>query len=154
MIQSASSNANGNEVPEEPGAIAVEEEGEVRGTVRLSLPVLSEMVELTVQDTPGVAGVLGKSKVAAFFPHTGTDDANESARVKEREHGGIKVRVRGNSLDADVIVLAASDVNIPELGRSIQSNISTAAERMLGMTVGAINVHVAGIESTANELTH
>ena len=62
--------------------------------------------------------------------------------------------MRGNTLDADVVVLAASDVNIPELGRSIQAKISTAAERMLGMKAGAINVHVAGIQPATHDSTN
>ena len=81
MTRSASSSDNGNEAPEEPDAIAVEEEGEVRGTARLSLSVLTEMVELTVQDTPGVAEVQSKIKVAAVFPLSGNEDTGQSAPV-------------------------------------------------------------------------
>jgi uncharacterized alkaline shock family protein YloU len=102
------------------------------------------MVELTVHDTPGVAGVQGKGRVAGFFPHGGSGNTDQSMPVKERERGGIRVRVQGNQIDVDVNVLATSDVNIPDLARSIQAKIRTA-ERMLGMTFGAINVHVAGI---------
>jgi uncharacterized alkaline shock family protein YloU len=97
--------------------------------------------------------VHGKGRVAGFRGHAGSGNDGESGPAKEREHEGIRVRVKGNHLDADVTVLATGDVSIPELGRTIQAKVGTAAERMLGMTVGTINYHVAGIQPAATAST-
>jgi uncharacterized alkaline shock family protein YloU len=112
----------------------------VRGTVRIAPAVLIELIELTVRDMPGVLG---------FRSRRWGERAGSPGSLPEGaaayEAGGVRVRVVGDRIDADVSIVVARDANILDLGRAIQRRVGVAAGRMLGMTVAEVNVFVAGI---------
>ena len=119
---------------------------EVRGTVRIAPAVLIELIELTVRGVPGVRAVQPRRRVERILPRSGHGAGGER-RGKTVESGGVRVRVRGEWIDADVSIVVAGDVNILELSRLVQRNIGVAVARMLGMTVAEVNVFVAAIET-------
>jgi uncharacterized alkaline shock family protein YloU len=112
----------------------------VRGTVRIAPAVLIELIELTVRDTPGVLGFRSRR-----WGEPAASSGSLPAGAAAYEAGGVRVRVAGERIEADVSIAVARGANILELGRAIQRRVGVAAGRMLGMTVAEVNVFVAGI---------
>jgi uncharacterized alkaline shock family protein YloU len=122
-------------------AVAVvkgESDDRIRGTIRIAPAVLIELIELTVRDLPAVLALRSAKRSPAA-----DDRPNEIP--KTYEHGGVRVRIAGDRIDADLSIVIARGANVVELGRLIQQRVGEAAGRMLGMTVNEVNVHVAGI---------
>ena len=120
----------------------------VRGTVRIAPAVLIELIELSVRDVSGVAGIGSRRRMERDLPG-GEEDATERSvgrsPAKTYEAGGIAVRVAGDRIDADVAIVVQRGANILELSRAIQRRVGVATGRMLGMTVTEVNVFVADI---------
>lgn len=133
----------GGREPSGPAAFETVDD-DVRGTVRVSPAVLIELIELTVQDIPGVVGFEPRRRMERILPRSAQSAGDRPGSVYER--GGIRVRVDGDRLEADVSIRVGAGVSVLEVGRLIQRNVAVAASRMLGMTVSEVNVHVAEIE--------
>ncbi len=128
--------------------------GGVRGTVRIAPAVLIELIELTVRDIPGVAGFQPRRRVERILPrgmHAPSSERRSDATAGSYEDGGVRVRVTGDQIEAEVSIVVRRGVNILELSRAIQRGVGVTAGRMLGMTVAEVNVYVAGIEGEADE---
>ncbi|MBC7257551.1 MAG: Asp23/Gls24 family envelope stress response protein, partial [Chloroflexi bacterium] len=61
--------------------------------------------------------------------------------------GGVHLEVVDDAVSLDLYVVASSDVNLYELGRAIQGQVSRAIRDMVGMPVLAVNVHIEDVES-------
>lgn len=120
--------------------------GGVRGTVRIAPAVLIELIALSVRDVSGVVGFQHRRRVERILPRGGHGSAtDQNALVGSFEGGGIRVRIDGDRIDADVSIIIVPDINILELSRDIQRQVGIAVGRMLGMTVNQVNVYVAGV---------
>ena len=58
---------------------------------------------------------------------------------------GVQIIVDRNSVSADLYVILLPDVNIREVCREIQAQVTRAIEEMVGMDIGKINIHVEDI---------
>ena len=131
------------------GAVATElGSGDVRGTVRVAPAVLFELIELAVREVAGVVGLATPRGVDRILPR-GVHAATAEAGVTAYETAGIRLRLRGDRLDADVAVVIEPGVGLVDLSRAIQQKVGAAAGRMLGMTVTDVNVYVADIAVAA-----
>lgn len=117
----------------------------IRGTVRIAPAVLIELIELTARATPGVVGFQPRRRVERIVPRPG-QTLESDARGRMIEHGGIRVRLDGDRIDAEISIVVGQDVNILETSRLIQRGVGVAVHEMLGMTVTEVNVFVADIE--------
>ena len=137
--------------------------GDVRGTIRVAPAVLFELIELAVREVPGVVGLATPRGVERIRPrgvHAATGDSgpppghplggNENrAGTTTYEANGLRVRLDGDRLDADVAIVVEPGQGIVELSRAIQQKVGAAAGRMLGMVVTDVNVFVADVASPA-----
>ena len=65
-------------------------------------------------------------------------------------HRGARVELRDDStLDIDLWVVMLSGHSGPKVGGEVQQRVADAVERMLGLDVGTINVHVSEVEFAA-----
>ena len=62
--------------------------------------------------------------------------AHRGARVELRDEG---------TLDIDLWVVVLSGHSVPKVGAEVQQRVADAVERMLGLDVGTINVHVSEV---------
>jgi uncharacterized alkaline shock family protein YloU len=65
------------------------------------------------------------------------------------KHGinnGVRILVENNTVYADLFVILRRDVNVRDVSRSIQHQISRAISEMVGMDVGKVNVHIEDID--------
>lgn len=103
------------------------------GKTTIAPEVLVTIARLTALSVPGVSRLATTpSDMERFF--------NRS--VSE----GIKVSVENELVYVDVYVILQPDVNVRDVGRAIQSQVSRAISEMVGMEVGKINVHVEDID--------
>jgi uncharacterized alkaline shock family protein YloU len=66
--------------------------------------------------------------------------------LHRQEEDGLHVEVEDDIVYTDIYVVLDADVNIREVGRNIQTAVARAITDMIGMLVGAINVHVEDID--------
>lgn len=65
------------------------------------------------------------------------------------QHEGVLIEVHEDSVHADLYVALQSEVNVREIGRTIQSEVARAISEMVGMQVGRVNVHIEDIDYPA-----
>lgn len=103
------------------------------GKTTIAPEVLVTIVRLTVLNTPGVSRL-------ATLPTDVERLFNKSAGE------GLKVSVEGDAVYADIYVILNPDVNVRDVGRNIQAQVSRAISDMVGMEVGRVNVHIEDID--------
>jgi len=64
---------------------------------------------------------------------------------QQRGDGGTIIHIRENIVDADIFIIVKEQVNIREVGRSVQQQVARAIQKMTGMDVGRIDIHVEDI---------
>ena len=62
---------------------------------------------------------------------------------------GVEVEVADDQVAVDVYLVARRDVDLLQMGRQLQSDVTRAIEDIVGMDVREVNVH---IEDVATEL--
>lgn len=58
---------------------------------------------------------------------------------------GVRIRIEDDRVYADLYVVLESDLNVREVSRIIQTEVSRAISEMVGMEVGRVNVHIDDI---------
>jgi len=58
---------------------------------------------------------------------------------------GIKVQVMDGAVVLDVYIVAANDVNLLQLSREIQAQVTRAIHEIVGMAVQEVNVHILDV---------
>ncbi len=113
---------------------------EEQGTLRISPQVLATIARLTILSVPGVAEL-----------HH--DLSSDMDRLFKRKGGGggVSVDIQDDAVVVDVDIVAKRDVNLYELGREIQGQVSRAIKEMVGMPVLAVNVHIADVSPATDE---
>jgi uncharacterized alkaline shock family protein YloU len=111
----------------------------VRGTIRVAPAVLIQLIELTVQDI---------EDVVELRPRARRNRQPHEQQGKSYDDGKVRVGVHGDRIDADIAVSVRHGTNIAQLSQAIQSQVSRAVERMLGMTASSVNIYIDAIVST------
>lgn len=105
------------------------------GKTTIAPEVLVTIVRLTTLSVPGVRRLATiPSEVERFF-NRGMSE-------------GIKVTVENGVVFTDIYVILDKDVNVREVSRSIQTQVSRAISEMIGMDVGKVNIHIEDIDYT------
>lgn len=100
------------------------------GTVVISPGVLCTIARLTTLSVPGVVA-MSHQGMQRFF-RAGRGD-------------GIKVQVVDGAVILDIYIIAATDVNMLELSREIQAQVTRAIHEIVGMAVQEVNVHILDV---------
>jgi uncharacterized alkaline shock family protein YloU len=59
---------------------------------------------------------------------------------------GVRIRIEDDRVYADLHVIVDHDVNVREISRNIQNEVSRAISDMVGMEVGRVNVHIDDVQ--------
>lgn len=106
------------------------------GKTTIAPEVLVTIARLTALSVPGVSRLATiPSEVERFF-NRGMSE-------------GIKIAVENDTVYADIYVILERDVNVREVSRNIQTQVSRAISEMVGMDVGKVNVHIEDINFTS-----
>jgi len=108
------------------------------GRIIIAPEVLATIARLTALATPGVARMGGKwaGGVSRLLGHKIGD-------------GGVEITVEDQAVTTDLYIVAQHDVNLLEMGRQLQANVTRAIEEIVGLGVWAVNVHIQNVEVPA-----
>jgi len=95
--------------------------------------VLTTIAKLTALSVPGVSQVAPVSGGVNRFFKRGTGD-------------GVRIEAEDNTVYIDMHLILKEDVNIREVSRNVQQDVTRAIEEMVGMEVGTINIHIEDID--------
>jgi uncharacterized alkaline shock family protein YloU len=100
------------------------------GTVAISPAVLSTVARMTALSVPGVVRMSPLGMDRWLSPRRGD---------------GVKVQVVDETVVLDLYVVAATDINMLQLSREIQSKVTRAVHDIVGMPVREVNVHILDV---------
>ena len=105
------------------------------GVTRVANEVVAWIAVLTALQVPGVH---------AMYQAAG--QSLERILRRSHAHRGARVELRGGTtLDVDLWVVMLAGNSVPKVGAEVQQRVADAVERMLGLEVGNINVHVSEV---------
>lgn len=67
--------------------------------------------------------------------------------IPKRGHAeGIRIEIENDRVYADIHVILENGVNVRDVSRNIQSEVTRAISEMVGMDVGRVNIHIENIQ--------
>jgi uncharacterized alkaline shock family protein YloU len=102
-------------------------------TTTIAPDVLMTIARLTTLNVPGVA-------------HLYVDPPGVKRLFKRKSIEGIHVEVKDDTVFVEIHVILQKDVNLREVSRNIQQQVSRAISEMVGMQVGGVDVHIEDID--------
>lgn len=105
-----------------------------QGKTTVAADVLLTIARLTTLGVPGVSRL-------------GVVPSN-AARVLKGGHvgEGIAIDIEDGLVLADIYVVMHGDLNVQNVARKIQADVSRSISEMVGMAAGAINIHIVDID--------
>lgn len=108
------------------------------GKVTIAPQVLLTIARLTTLSTPGVA----------CMSPTLVGNVGRLLR-RQRLNEGIRIEVEDDIVYIDLHIIVEPNVNLLELGRQIQHDVTRAINDMLGMHVAEVNIHIQDVVAPA-----
>lgn len=101
----------------------------IPGSVTVEPDVLETIARLTALEVPGIVRIAEKD-VDRFLGITGSS---------------VVVCVEDDHVTVDLHVIAGPDTSLLRLGQTVQYEVTRAIQRMIGMPVEAVNVHIEDV---------
>lgn len=109
-----------------------------QGKTTVSPEVLTTIARLAALEVPGV------SRLA---PVSGGVN-----RLFRRGAGeGVRIETEDNTVYINLFLILNENVNIREVSRNVQQNVTRAIQEMIGMDVGEVNIHIEDIDYRNSE---
>ena len=105
------------------------------GKTTIAPEVLLTIARLTTLAVPGVSRVWQ-------IPSGSVKTVLKKGHVGE----GVAIEVIDDVVYGDIYVVLKSEVNVREVSRQVQVQVTRAISEMVGMNVGSINIHVEDID--------
>ncbi len=102
---------------------------EIEGRVSVEPEVLETIARLTALKVPGVVRIAEKD-VDRFLGLTGNS---------------VLVLVEGGQVKVDLHLIAGPNISLLRLGQAVQYEVTRAIQKMIGMPVKAVNVHIEDV---------
>jgi len=103
------------------------------GKTTVSPDVLISIARLSALGVPGV------SRMAPI-----SGGVNRLFRKGANE--GVRIEVEEEIVYADIYLVLKQDVNIREVSRNVQQQVTRAMQEMVGMDVGHVDIHIEDID--------
>ena len=103
------------------------------GVVRVARQVLLSIIANVTVEIPGVTRMAQGS------------DPWSRLLGREIPRSGIALTIKENTISADLYIVVAPGVNIVEVGSTIQEEVASAIEEMVGMRVQEVNVYIQDV---------
>jgi len=98
------------------------------GTISVAPEVLVTTVRLTALAVPGVARLIAPPGMGRLL-----------------QASGVKLEIVDNQVYVDIYVMTDSDANMLSVGRNIRAEVTRALQDMVGVDVGAVDVHIEDV---------
>ena len=105
------------------------------GSINISDNVVAAIAQIAAGEVEGITGL-----------STGTSPADIVSGILDRKSRPLRVSVHGDTLALDIYVRVTYGVKIPSCAAALQSAVEQSVESMTGLKVGAVNVHVTGLD--------
>jgi uncharacterized alkaline shock family protein YloU len=103
------------------------------GKTTVSPDVLISIARLSAL---GVAGVSRMAPISGGVNRLFRKGANE----------GVRIEVEEDVVYADIYLVLKQDVNIRDVSRTVQQQVTRAMQEMVGMDVGHVDIHIEDID--------
>ena len=108
------------------------------GKITVAPDVLVDIARMSALSVPGV------SRMAQV-----TGGVNR--RFKRGVSDGVRIEVEDNIVVARLYLVLKQDVNIREVGRNVQAQVTRALQEMVGMDVAEVEIHIEDIDYEETE---
>lgn len=112
--------------------VPINDDMEVKGTVRIAPALLIQLIETTVREINGVVALTSRKG----------KKRDEEISGKAFDDGKVRVVVDGDQIDVDIAIVLTSGANVATVTENIRREVGLAAGRMLGMTVRTVDTYV------------
>ena len=103
------------------------------GKTTVSPDVLISIARLSALGVPGVSRMAPISGGVNRLFRKGTNE-------------GVRIEVEDDTVYADIYLVLKQDVNIREVSRNVQQQVTRAVQEMVGMNVGHVDIHIEDID--------
>ena len=105
------------------------------GRITIASGVVAQIVARTAERCYGVVGMGGRGPRGRLLPR----------RVTQ----GIAVSATGDGIDLDLNVVVEYGLNLAEVAATIRSQVQYEVERLTGLRVTSVDVHIQDVRQTA-----
>ncbi len=109
-----------------------------QGKTTVSPEVLTTIARLSALGVPGVSRLAPVSGGVNRLFKRGAGD-------------GVRIETEENTVFVDIHLVLQEDVNIREVSRNVQQNVTRALQETVGMDVGHVNIHIEDIDYEDSE---
>ena len=106
------------------------------GEINISQNVFANIVGNVINNCFGVVGMAAKS----------TTEGIVSLLKKENYEKGVKVTSEDNEFVIELHIIVSYGINLPAIARSIAKEVKYSVEKMTGLRVKKVNVHIDGMK--------
>ena len=110
----------------------------MQGKTTVSPEVLTTIARLSALSVPGVSRLAPVSGGVNRFFKRGAGD-------------GVRIETEENTVFINLHLILLQDVNIREVSRNVQQNVTRAIHERVGMDVGHVNIHIEDIDYADSE---
>ncbi|HEY2979942.1 MAG TPA: Asp23/Gls24 family envelope stress response protein [Anaerolineales bacterium] len=103
------------------------------GKTTVAPEVLTTIARLSALSVPGVSRMAPVSGGVNRLFRRGASD-------------GVQIEIQDGMVFADLLLVVKQDVNIREVSRNVQQQVSRALQEMVGMDVGRVDIHIEDID--------
>ena len=104
------------------------------GNINISEEVIASIAAVAATEVDGVSSLgSGSVDIAEFLG-------------KKSASKGVKLTVDEENIVVDIYINVKYGSIVPTVAKNVQDNIASAIESMAGRIVGAVNVHVSGVQ--------
>lgn len=105
-----------------------------QASLRVADEVIARAVGFSALQEPGVES-LTSTLVGGIGEHL----------ARKTAYRGVRLTIEDGRAEIELYVVVTFGYKIPELAQRIQSRVKSEVERMIGLTVDTVNVHIQGI---------
>jgi uncharacterized alkaline shock family protein YloU len=103
------------------------------GKTTVSPDVLISIAKLSALGVPGVS-------------HMAPVSGGVNRLFRKGANEGVRIEVEEDTVFADIYLVLKQDVNIREVSRNVQQQVTRAMQEMVGMDVGHVDIHIEDID--------
>ena len=104
------------------------------GRIAVSSEAIAQIVRSAALESYGVVGLAGRGGLARFLPW--------------RDPSSIDVRVRDGGVAIDLRVVVEHGLRLAEVSATVRSRIEYELERMIGLPITRLGVHIERVRSS------
>jgi uncharacterized alkaline shock family protein YloU len=108
------------------------------GKTTVSPEVLISITRMAVLSVPGVSSLAPVPGGVDRIFRRGQDD-------------GVRITIHENSVLVDIYLIVKNEVNIREVGRNVQMQVTRAIQEMVAMDVAQVDIHIENIAYEGTE---